>query len=428
MSDEIVEIIHGTLVAKGLVSEIVYTFVLSVHPESAPGNVAYDQVSIEVERAPLRVGIAGVNRQASVLQRLRLECDMSYNGVAGLSDFDFEWTRASILVDGGAGACQDATSGEFIAFEPTCRTVLPPDTLLGGTYTFSVTARDRVVVTIDMYDVYIPSVQIDVDTSITPIGATGQGNADTKIVINGMVYLPESLVDAVLKWTTSAEYLDVDSDTNAAPLGSSSAKFVLNVGFLSSRATVTFTLTTTAMDKVRSETVSSSASVKVVVNSPPTSGSCRRTPSIGHALSTSFAISCEGWQSETSADLYYEYQHVLESDVQIATATLLPRSYRRLQLQGVRSRGCAAANSSMPRGLCQYGIQTAVIANYGKVVSDPLRCIDGDVICDWRLLPHRFHANLGNVNGITGDRLQAVLGTGGRRRVAIWAAFVSRRS
>jgi hypothetical protein len=75
---------------------------------------------------------------------------------------------------------------------------------------------------------------------------------------------------------------------------------------------------------------------------------------------------------------------------------------------------CTAGQSPQSLPVCHADCGTVATQNAGvdcgKIISDPLRCIDDEIICDWRLLPQGFREKVSDVDRMDADRLQVVLG------------------
>eukprot|EP00854_Cymbomonas_tetramitiformis_P003598 gene3598-4527_t len=282
-----------------------YTLELMAHMVNADHVRASTQLALYVDEEPLQALVRGGGASIGEENLLVLDASVSYDPASDPAPFVFDWQCT--LNSGDRCRQLDGTLLPSSLTEPSLEIFLQGEEA-GREHTFKLTAskgpRSSVAYSTVIVTKGAPPVPV-----ITPVA--GKLNAGNKLTLQGSVSTAPAASPASnssssgasqevsLLWSvdavagTSAEEVDLNSEEVRASATRGGATLVLHPGALSEGGRYLFRL-----DAERQGDATGSASMEVVVNSPPRTGRLEVSPAEGAALQTIFTLNASGWVDE----------------------------------------------------------------------------------------------------------------------------------
>ena len=284
-----------------------YEFQCFVALTSNPNNNSTASVTVEVLQQPITAKIDGGNERTSGTdQALVLNASPSVDPDDMATPWSFAWT---CLNKTDSTACVESDGITALAFSPNATNAIarvPANTITTGAYVFSVLVKkddrnDTATTTVVVSQGAPPVVSIAIlsTAKYNPI-------ADTFVQLVGAAAASDSGTIASTAWS------QVGSSVSGAFVPGSDVRTTGVVQLDTLTAGITYTFKLTATD-ISGE--SSYATVEVVVNEPPSSGSLTLSPGTGYVFETDFTFLTENWVDE-DLPLTYKFVYMVgyESD------------------------------------------------------------------------------------------------------------------
>ena len=284
-----------------------YEFQCFVALTSNPNINNTASVTVEVLQQPITAKIdGGKERTSGTDQALVLDASDSVDPDDMATPWSFAWTCLNKTDD---TACVENDGTTALAFSPNATNAIarvPANTISAGEYVFSVLVEkdernDTATTTVVVSQGALPVVSI-----ATLSSAKYNPIADTFVQLVGAAAASDTGTLASTAWS------QVGSSVSGAFVPGSDARPTGVVQLNTLTAGITYTFKLTATD-VSGE--SSYATVEVVMNEKPSSGSLALSPGTGYVFETDFTFLAESWVDE-DLPLTYKFVYVVgyESD------------------------------------------------------------------------------------------------------------------
>lgn len=278
------------------------------YPAEDPLNRGSADLMVSVQLPPLIVSIVGGDRTVSNTNALVVDASESYDpsGAKTVADFAFLWSCYEWDPVGYAWqACRDVN--EAVLATPTTSSIsFEAGLMKPGLYSFAVyvTAFPRgayAFAYVTVVEESIPEAFIYRDATIMVTRASGMVNSDDKVALGTTVSGVSGTTALTYEWSLSpSDGIDL-ADPLVAPMGLNSWSFALNPFVLEAGRTYTAIVTVNNGGSI------GEASHTIIVNNPPTPGTCAITPKTGFALQTPFSIACAGWKDDSTEAVTYAF-------------------------------------------------------------------------------------------------------------------------
>ncbi|KAG7379835.1 hypothetical protein PHYPSEUDO_008082 [Phytophthora pseudosyringae] len=321
------------LPARTLTVGVTYIFRLLVAMISNPKVSNTADVQIGVARTDLTALIAAGNRSIGVEQDLVLDASISVDpdDVQNSVSSQYSWTcwtvnTATQVYD---APCLTAT-GESLVLAAQAKTTVAANLVNPNVvYKFTViVSKDSRSSTTSVFITVTPGLPPEV--SIEPIGSS-KVNMNDRIILKGKATskLPVKKTEWSLLGATETDMSAVFAVTRVGRL-----IMLLNEGKLTPGVSYKFQLNATD-----SSGQMGSATITVMVNSPPSSGTLSATPSLGYALEDKFSVLASNWVDE-DLPLKYTFKYIKgetysgETEIALGASTPDPLFVSQLGLGG----------------------------------------------------------------------------------------------
>ncbi|RLN71572.1 hypothetical protein BBJ28_00024261, partial [Nothophytophthora sp. Chile5] len=278
-----------------------FRLLVAMTSNSKVNNTA--DVRIGVARTDLSALIAGGNRSQGVEQDLALDASLSVDpdDLDNAVPMQYWWACNTLNTTTQIYdvQCLNAT-GDVLSLTAEAKTTISANTVNpNSVYKFTVTiAKDSRVSTSSVQITMMPGAPPTV--SIEPL-ATAKINTNDRVLLKGKVTskLPVKTTEWAVVNATEAEMTAIFAVSRVSRL-----TMLLREGSLTPG--VSYMLQLTATD---SSGQSGSATIMVVANSPPSSGTLSVTPSLGYALEDQFTVLPSQWVDE-DLPLKYTFKYI----------------------------------------------------------------------------------------------------------------------
>ncbi|RLN87700.1 hypothetical protein BBJ28_00013866 [Nothophytophthora sp. Chile5] len=279
----------------------VFRLLVVMTSNSKVNNTA--DVQIGVARTDLAALIAGGNRSQGVEQDLELDASLSVDpdDLDNVVPMQYSWACNTLNTTTQIYdvQCLNAT-GDTLSLAAKAKATISANTVNpSGVYKFTVTvAKDSRVSTSSVQITMMPGAPPTV--SIEPL-ATAKVNTNDRVLLKGKVAskLPVKTTEWTVLNATEAEMTAIFAVSRVSRL-----TMLLREGSLTPG--ISYMLQLTATD---SSGQSGSATIVVVANSPPSSGTLSVTPSLGYALEDQFTVLPSEWVDE-DLPLKYTFKYI----------------------------------------------------------------------------------------------------------------------
>jgi len=293
-----------------------YTFQLEGYPEESPTSVGLAQVVVTCALPALTASIRGGSMTSYSSINVTIDGSRS-NDPAGLP-ISYSWSCEKILSEASRSSCRTA-SGAALSMPATSVLKVIGGYLSAGTYEFSLavsgTSGRTASTTTSLELTNTPVLTM----SIAPLAAMGYSTeegtaasgyeqvkynlkvnpAQKLVLIASVVAGGTNELSRTTTWTETRYGLDVS--TSSGRQASGDTTLVLSGDTLLQGELYTFRASSSE------GVVTGSTTYNVLVNTPPSGGSCTVTPTTGSTSTTEFSVFCSGYSDDSGDNPSYAF-------------------------------------------------------------------------------------------------------------------------